>query len=243
MGRDDGGAAEYSILHHRRRVSRGAVRVAVDIVIFTLREGVLHVLLIRRGVPPFKGKWALPGGFVEEAESLDAAALRELEEETGVSDVYLEQLYSFGDPKRDPRGRVLSISYFALLSSERELRSGTDAADARWFPAYDAPRLAFDHRKILDYALVRLRYKLEWTTVGFELLPKKFTLTELQRVFEAVLGRQLDKRNFRRKILKLEILRALDERRRAGVQRPARLYMFSATVFEKLRGRGMIFPF
>ena len=157
MGRDDGGAAEYSILHHRRRVSRGAVRVAVDIVIFTLREGVLHVLLIRRGVPPFKGKWALPGGFVEEAESLDAAALRELEEETGVSDVYLEQLYSFGDPKRDPRGRVLSISYFALLSSERELRSGTDAADARWFPAYDAPRLAFDHRKILDYALVRLR--------------------------------------------------------------------------------------
>lgn len=138
---------------------------------------------------------------------------------------------------------MLSISYFALLSSERELRSGTDTADARWFPAYDAPRLAFDHRKILDYALVRLRYKLEWTTVGFELLPKKFTLTELQRVFEAVLGRQLDKRNFRRKILKLEILRALDERRRAGVQRPARLYMFSATVFEKLRGRGMIFPF
>jgi len=219
------------------------VRVAVDIVIFTLREGVLQVLLIRRGVPPFKGKWAFPGGFVEEAESLDAAALRELEEETGVSDVYLEQLYSFGDPKRDPRGRVLSISYFALLSSERELRSGTDAVDARWFPAYDAPRLAFDHRKILDYALVRLRYKLEWTTVGFELLPKKFTLTELQRVFEAVLGRKLDKRNFRRKILKLEILRALDERQRVGVQRPARLYKFSATEFEKLRGRGMIFPF
>jgi len=224
-------------------VSGGVVRVAVDIVIFTLREGVLQVLLIRRGVPPFKGKWAFPGGFVEEAESLDAAALRELEEETGVSDVYLEQLYSFGDPKRDPRGRVLSISYFALLSSERELRSGTDAVDARWFPAYDAPRLAFDHRKILDYALVRLRYKLEWTTVGFELLPKKFTLTELQRVFEAVLGRKLDKRNFRRKILKLEILRALDERQRVGVQRPARLYKFSATEFEKLRGRGMIFPF
>ncbi|TDI48260.1 MAG: NUDIX hydrolase [Acidobacteria bacterium] len=224
-------------------MSGGVVRVAVDIVIFTLREGVLQVLLIRRGVPPFKGKWAFPGGFVEEAESLDAAALRELEEETGVSDVYLEQLYSFGDPKRDPRGRVLSISYFALLSSERELRSGTDAVDARWFPAYDAPRLAFDHRKILDYALVRLRYKLEWTTVGFELLPKKFTLTELQRVFEAVLGRKLDKRNFRRKILKLEILRALDERQRVGVQRPARLYKFSATEFEKLRGRGMIFPF
>ena len=224
-------------------MSGGALRVAVDIVIFTLREAVLHVLLIRRGVPPFKGKWAIPGGFVKEAESLDAAARRELEEETGVRDVYLEQLYSFGDPNRDPRGRVLSISYFALLSSERELHSGTDAVDARWFPAYDVPRLAFDHRKILDYALVRLRYKLEWTTVGFELLPEKFTLTELQRVFEAVLGRQLDKRNFRRKILKLEILQALDERRRVGVQRPARLYTFSATKFEKLPGRGMIFPF
>ncbi len=220
------------------------MRVAVDIVLFSLKERELRVLLIRRGVSPFKGTWALPGGFVEKGETLRQTALRELKEETGVTDVYLEQLYSFGDPARDPRGRVITIAYFALLPSDSvELHFGTDAADARWFAAYDPPNLAFDHKEILNYALQRIRYKLEWTTVGFKLLPKKFTLTELQQVFEAILGKELDKRNFRRKIAKLGVLSPLEEFRKEGVQRPARLHTFSARKFEMLRERGLLFPF
>src|SRR5262245_44590970 len=152
-----------------------AMRVTVDIVIFTIREGELQVLLVKRGVPPFEGRWAIPGGFAEENESLENAALRELREETGLSEVYLEQLYTFGDPGRDPRGRVVTIAYYALVSADRAPpAAGTDAAEARWWPAGAAPALAFDHRKILDYALERLRNKLEYTTVGFQLLPERF---------------------------------------------------------------------
>lgn len=210
--------------------------VAVDIVLFTIgfggKEragdgGALRVLLVRRRIPPFQGSWALPGGFVLEAESLEEAALRELREETGVGDVYLEQLYTFGDPGRDPRGRVVSVAYYALVAAERLcLSAGTDAADARWFAAAALPELAFDHRRIFDYALLRLRNKLEYTTVGFQLLPEKFTLTELQRVYEAILGRKLDKRNFRRKVMLLGIVKATREWQR-GDRRPARLYRFA----------------
>src|SRR5262245_49727892 len=132
------------------------MKVTVDTVIFTIHDGALQALLVKRGVAPFKGRWAIPGGFVLEEESLDEAARRELKEETGVEDVYLEQLYSFGDPGRDPRGRVITISYFALIASEHStLKSGTDAAEASWFPVRDLPPLAFDHAKILDYALER----------------------------------------------------------------------------------------
>ena len=217
--------------------------VTVDIVIFTIRAGDLHVLLVRRKIDPFKGRWAIPGGFVLESEDLEAAALRELREETGVTDLYLEQLYSFGDPRRDPRGRVVTVAYFALVSADRELKADTDAAEADWFPVARRPPLAFDHGRILDMALVRLRNKLEYTTVGFQLLPAKFTLTELQGVYEAILGRRLDKRNFRRKMGLLAILSPLDEFRRNGVRRPARLYRFSAATFEKLRDKGIVFPF
>ncbi|MEM4724984.1 MAG: NUDIX domain-containing protein, partial [Candidatus Hadarchaeum sp.] len=163
--------------------------------------------MIRRRHPPYQGMWAIPGGFVEADESLDAAARRELAEETGVTDVYLEQLYTFGDPDRDPRKRVISVTYFALIpSGEVSLRAGDDATDARWFPVNDLPPLAFDHAAILDYALLRLRYKLEYSHVGFRLLPEEFTLTELQTAYEKVLGERLDKRNFRRKILQAGIL-------------------------------------
>lgn len=219
------------------------VQVAVDIVIFTIQSGELRVLLVNRGIPPFAGQFAIPGGFVLKDESLDQAALRELREETGVADVYLEQLYSFGDPLRDPRGRVITVAYYALIAADRSpVVAGTDAADARWCAVRDLPPLAFDHRKILDYALERLRNKLEYTTVGFQLLPSRFTLTELQEVYEAILAKKLDKRNFRRKLALLKVLRPTREYRRAG-RRPARLYEFVASNFEKLKDKGIPFPF
>jgi 8-oxo-dGTP diphosphatase len=218
------------------------MKVAVDTVIFTIQSGELNVLLVKRKIPPFVGQRAIPGGFVLDDEDLDQAALRELKEETGVADVYLEQLYSFGDPRRDPRGRIISVSYFALISADRTLQAGTDASEAAWWPMAKLPSLAFDHAEILNYALERLRNKLEYTTVGFQLLPEKFTLTELQTVYEAILDKQLDKRNFRRKMALLKILKPLKEYQRAG-RRPAQLFRFAANQFEKLKGKGILFPF
>ncbi len=204
--------------------------VTVDLVIFTIAEDALQVLLIERGNEPFKGKWALPGGFVEIDEALDEAAARELQEEVGVTNIFLEQLYTFGDPGRDPRGRVISIAYYALTDAMRtRIVAASDAADARWYPVFDPEidgQLAFDHRQILDYAVWRLRNKIEWTTVGYELLPVKFTLSELQRVYEIILQRPVDKRNFRKKILGQGQIRELNETRSDGAHRPARLYSF-----------------
>jgi len=201
--------------------------VTVDLVIFTIAEDDLKVLLIRRGQEPFKGRWALPGGFVEISESLERAAARELKEEVGVTNVYLEQLYTFGEPKRDPRGRVISVSYFALVDAERQrIVAASDAAEAHWLSVFDPPKLAFDHARILDYAVWRLRNKIEWTTVGYELLPKKFTLSELQRVYEIILQRPVDKRNFRKKILAQGQIIELNETRSDVAHRPARLYSF-----------------
>lgn len=201
--------------------------VTVDLVIFTIAENDLKVLLIRRGGEPFKGRWALPGGFVEIDESLEKAAARELKEEAGVTKVYLEQLYTFGEPKRDPRGRVISVSYFALVDADRQrIRAASDADEAEWHSVFSAPKLAFDHKKILEYAVWRLRNKIEWTTVGYELLPKKFTLSELQRVYEIILQKPVDKRNFRKKILAQGQIRELNETRSDGAHRPAKLYSF-----------------
>jgi 8-oxo-dGTP diphosphatase len=220
-----------------------SLRVTVDIVIFTLREGSLQVLLVKRGVPPFEGQYAIPGGFIRQGESLEEAALRELYEEAGVRNVFLEQLYTFGDPKRDPRGRVITVAYYALIASDKlSLVAGADAAEAQWFPVNDLPPLAFDHRSILHYAVERLRNKLEYTTVGFQLLAEKFTLGELQAVYEAILGRPLDKRNFRRKIALLGILKPLREWQHTG-RKPAQLFRFAAARFEKLKDKGILFPF
>jgi 8-oxo-dGTP diphosphatase len=220
-----------------------SLRVTVDIVIFTLREGSLQVLLVKRGVPPFEGQYAIPGGFIRGDESLEGAALRELHEETGVRNVFLEQLYTFGDPQRDPRGRVITVAYYALIASDKlSLVAGADAAEAQWFPASSVPPLAFDHKSILEYALERLRNKLEYTTVGFQLLPEKFTLGELQVVYEVILGRPLDKRNFRRKLALLGILKPLREWQRTG-RKPARLFRLAAARFEKLKDKGILFPF
>jgi len=212
------------------RAPRTDVQVTVDLVIFTIREQQLHVLLIERGVPPFAGRWALPGGFIREGETLERAALRELQEETGVRDVYLEQLFTFGDPGRDPRGRVVTVAYYALIAADKApLVARTDARAARWWPVANHPALAFDHERILAYAVERLRNKLEYTTVGFQLLPRRFTLTELQQVYEAILGRSLDKRNFRRKLALLGLLKPSKERRHER-GRPAQLFEFSRDV-------------
>ncbi len=159
--------------------------VTVDVVMMSLRQRDLQVLLIKRRAWPYEGMWAIPGGFVNIDESLETAAKRELQEETGVQDVYLEQLYTFGDPGRDPRTRVITVVYFALLDSERlQVRAADDAADVGWFSVYDLPPLAFDHEKILQYSLERLRGKLDYTTIAFSLLPEQFTLRELQRVIQ-----------------------------------------------------------
>lgn len=217
--------------------------VTVDTVIFTLRQGELQVLLVKRKAWPYEGEWAIPGGFVHMDESLPAAARRELEEETGVDDpdVYLEQLYTFGAPDRDPRTRVITVAYFALVSAERlHLRADTDASSAAWFPAYHLPPLAFDHAEILAYALERLRYKVEYTAVAFQLLPETFTLTELQNAYEHILDEQLDKRNFRRKVLAANVLEATTYVR-SGDHRPAKLYRFRDDAVAEIKTR-RLFP-
>lgn len=201
--------------------------ITVDIVLFTIINNSFKVLLIKRSCEPFKGVWAIPGGFVKINESLDKAALRELYEETGVKDVYLEQLYTFGNPGRDPRGRVITVAYFALVNADEfQLKAKTDANDVKWFSIYKLPKMAFDHKKILNYALKRLRHKLEYTTVAFQLLPKMFTLTQLQTVYEIIFNKKLDKRNFRKKILSLGLIKDTGKITKGVSHRPARLYSF-----------------
>ncbi len=215
--------------------------VTVDVILFTLRDNDLQVLLIKRRHPPYEGMWAIPGGFVGIDESLEEAALRELEEETGIRDVYLEQLYTFGDPDRDPRGRVITVAYFAVApASAVHPRAGDDAGEARWWSMYNLPPLAFDHADILAYALQRLRYKLEYTAVGFELLPETFTLSELQAAYEVVLGEKLDKRNFRRKILSAGVIEEAGGYR-TGEGRPAKLYRFRDDAVAEVKAR-RLFP-
>jgi len=213
--------------------------VTVDVAIFTLRDDDLQVLLVKRKAAPYAGRWAIPGGFVRMDEPLEAAARRELEE-SGVRDVYMEQLYTFGDPKRDPRERVITVVYFALVPAPLAVRAGGDAADACWWSMYDLPALAFDHADILDYALTRLRYKLEYTAVGFHLLPETFTLSELQKAYEVVLGAGLDKRNFRRKILDAQVIEETGEYR-TGEGRPAMLYRYRSDAVAEVRAR-RLFP-
>ncbi len=209
--------------------------VTVDVIMMSLRQRDLQVLLVKRRLPPYESMWAIPGGFINMDESLETAAKRELLEETNVHDVYLEQLYTFGDPGRDPRTRVVTVVYFALLDSERlQVRAADDAVDVGWFSVYALPPLAFDHETILNYALNRLRGKLDYTRIAFNLLPEQFTLRELQRVYEIILNRDLDKRNFRKKILSTGILEDTGVKKMEGTHRPARLYRFNPTADNKL---------
>lgn len=199
--------------------------VTTDVVLFTIREQQLSVLLIRRAAEPFQGSWALPGGFVEMDEDLIDCARRELAEETGVTGVYLEQLYTFGTPGRDPRGRVISVVYYALAPEEQvHIQAASDAAAAEWFPVAELPALAFDHDRVLAVAKERLAAKLGYSTVALQLMPEKFTLSELQSVYEVVLGRPIDKRNFRKRMLAMGSVEPCFEWLRRGNHRPARLY-------------------
>ena len=201
--------------------------VAVDVVIFTIEAGELCALLVEVRTGPFTGWWALPGGLVPVGEAPDAAAARELLDQTGIRDVYLEQLRTFGDPARDPHAHVVAIAYFALVPNKgRAAAVNPKYGELRWLPVRKLPRLAYDHNAIAAYALARLRAKLEYTNIVYSLLPAEFTLGELQEVYEIILGRRIDRRNFRKKVLSLRLLRPL-RRQRRGAHRPAQLYAFT----------------
>jgi 8-oxo-dGTP diphosphatase len=225
---------------HTYQYPRAAL--TVDCVVFGFDEGDLKLLLIQRDIEPFEGRWALPGGFVRVEESLEDAALRELQEETGVSKVYLEQLYTFGEPGRDPRERVVTIAYYALVKlSNHSVKAATDARNAAWFDVCDLPRVAFDHETIIEAALHRLKGKVRYEPVGFELLPPKFTLTQLQHLYETILETPLDKRNFRKKIIAMDVLIETDEIEQDVAHRAARLYRFDEAKYKQLKKRGFNF--
>jgi 8-oxo-dGTP diphosphatase len=216
--------------------------ITVDCVVFGFDEGDLKLLLIQRDIVPFMGKWALPGGFVRLDESLEEAALRELQEEAGVGRVYLEQLFTFGDLKRDPRERVVTVAYYALVKlSDHRVKGATDARNAAWFSVSDLPRVAFDHDKIIEAALDRLKGKVRYEPIGFELLPPKFTLTHLQHLYETILETTLDKRNFRKKILGMDLLIETDEIEQDVAHRAARLFRFDEAKYRQLKKKGFNF--
>jgi 8-oxo-dGTP diphosphatase len=213
---------------------------SVEVAVFSLRDNDLQVWLTRRAAPPQRGKWMLPGAFLLPDEALDDAARHLLPAEAEARDAYLEQLYTFGAPKRDPRGRVISVAYFALVTDDVVPRA--TAGEFAWHSVYALPDLVFDHADILKYALQRLRYKLEYTSVGFELLPNEFTLTELQTAYETVLGEKLDKRNFRRRIIEAEVLAETNRYRENDSQgRPARLYRYRKNAVTVVKAR-RLFP-
>lgn len=202
--------------------------VTVDIVLLTVSENRLKVLLIQRKGAPYEHMWALPGGFIRTGETLEESASRRLLEETNVDNIYLDQLRAFGKPGRDPRARVITVAYYALVSSEKlKLEAHANAEDVGWFCVTEMPELGFDHSEIIDTALREMKHQLENSEIAFQLLPKKFTLTELQRVYELILEKQLDKRNFRKKILASGHLRDLGETKMDGYHRPAQLYAFT----------------
>lgn len=216
--------------------------VTADCVVFGLDEEDLKILLIQRGLDPFKGQWALPGGFAVVGESLEDTARRELQEETGLKNVFLEQLYTFSNPNRDPREHVMTVAYYALVNmSEHRVHASTDASNAAWFCIDDIPQLAFDHAEILTTAHERLRGKIRYQPIGFELLPEKFPLRMLQAVYEKILDKRLDKRNFRKKILSMGILEELDEIETDVSHRAARLYRFNKKKYDRMVKRGFNF--
>ena len=198
-------------------------QVAVLVVIITVREGRLQVLLVRRSAEPFKDAWSLPGGLLNPGESPDDAAVRKLEDETGVTDVFLEQLYTFSD--LDGRGSI-AVAYFALVDvSATHLATRKEWLPA-WFPLADLPQLAFENERVIDYALRRLRAKLDYSNVAYSLLPEEFSLSQLQSTYEAILSRRLDKRNFRKRIVSLDIVEPTGRQASEGRHRPAQLYRF-----------------
>lgn len=219
------------------------IRLAVDAVVFGYdpKEGI-SVLLIQRKYSPFKGEWAIPGGLVLENESLEEAVERELNEETGVQLDYLEQLYTFGKVDRDPRNRVVSIAYYGLVKkSDYQLYASTDATDAKWFYWDKLPELAFDHTIILETAINRLRSKIRYKPIGFELLDEKFLFSDLHKLYESVLGKEIDRRNFKKKISQLGILTELKEKVSEGRGRPGSLFTFNEEEYTRFNENGFVF--
>ena len=216
--------------------------LTADCVVFGLDDENLKILLIQRDNEPFEGQWALPGGFAQVGEPVEKTAMRELEEETNLKNVFLEQLYTFSAPDRDPREHVVTVAFLALVNLvEHEVHASSDARGAAWFDVDDVPSLAFDHNEILRVAYERLQEKIRYQPIGFELLPSKFTLRQLQQMYEKILGRKLDKRNFRKKMLKMEILEELDEIETDVAHRAARLYRYSEEKYRKKAKKGFIF--
>ncbi|MDG5490259.1 NUDIX hydrolase [Psychroserpens sp. SPM9] len=219
------------------------IKVAVDAVVFGYEsKGNLSVLLIKRGVEPYKNIWALPGGLVLENEALETAVKRELKEETGVTIDYLEQLYTFGKPKRDPRNRVISVSYFGLVRPNHfKIKADTDADEAQWFPVNDLPKLAFDHNIIFQTAEKRLKSKLLYQPIGFDLLSKEFPFSDLEHLYTTILGQDIDRRNFRKKIMSFGFVEATDKIQQVGSGRPAKLFKFNKQKYDALLDDGFYF--
>ena len=218
------------------------IKVAVDAVVFGYEKDSLSILLIKRGVEPFKNSWALPGGLVLDNESLEDAVVRELQEETGVEINYLEQLYTYGKPGRDPRNRVVSVSYVGLVSpSQFKLEAATDAYEAKWFDVKDLPDLAFDHQDILEKGLSRVRTKIKYQPIGFELLNSHFPFSDLEHLYQTILDKKIDRRNFRKKILSFGILKETDKIHQEGSGRPAKLFTFNSTKYKELEEKGFHF--
>lgn len=216
-----------------KQSSEQDIKVATDAVIFTVRRGELMVLLIQMKKTPYTGKWAVPGGIIGQTETSEQAARRILTTQTGIRDAHLEQLATFDDPKRDKLRRVVSVAYVALVASEKVILKTTEKyADVRWWPAGKLPPLAYDHKDVVAVGVARLQAKLEYTNVAWSLLPKEFSLTELQEIYEIILGRPVDKRNFRRRVLDLGIVVGTGKKRTGGAHRPAELYAFKKRKME-----------
>lgn len=216
--------------------------VTTDCVIFGFDGNKLQVLLVKRGIEPYKGKWAFPGGFLKLDESAREGALRELREETGLTDAYIKQLHTFSEPERDPRERVITIAYYALVKIA-EVKGGDDAEDAQWFTIDDVPSLAFDHDRILRKAIEELRRQIHFEPIGFELLPEKFTMRELQNLYEAILSVHFDRRNFYNKLRRLGILDELKERVNPTQKKEAYLYSFNKAKYDELKQKGFRLEF
>lgn len=219
------------------------IKVAVDAVVFGYFEKQdLHILLIKRNIDPFKGGWALPGGLVKDEENLEDAVRRELREEAGINAGFLEQLYTFGNVGRDPRNRVISVAFLGLVNpSYFNLKAATDAEDAQWFSIKDLPTLAFDHQNIVDMALKRLRTKITYQPVGFNLLNKEFAFSELENLYKTIIGADIDRRNFRKKMMSYDLLIETEHIKKEGSGRPATLFTFNQKKYKELEEQGFYF--
>lgn len=219
------------------------IKIAVDAVVFGYFENrELHILLIKRNIEPFLDSWALPGGLVKNVETLEEAISRELNEETAVNTTFIEQLYTFGELNRDPRNRVISVAYLGLVNPKSyNLKASTDASDVQWFSINNLPNLAFDHLTIVTKALERLRAKIQYQPIGFNLLKNEFAFSDLESLYQSILGREIDRRNFRKKIMSYNLLIETENLRKEGSGRPAKLFQFNQEKYQTLEQQGFYF--